>query len=352
VGHLLFVRDDVLLAQPFDQSRFRLTGEAVPVAERIGTTISRAFFSVSPAGVLAYRSGTGTSLRLSWYGRDGRVLGSVGSEEAYQDLALSPDGGRVAFTRPTQSAGPQIWILDFARNTQTRLTFSPAGARSPVWSPDGRYIAYSLPAGVGLFVKGVLDAANPELLSNAATLASDWSRDGSYLVFTQLTNRYDVLAVRNPLTPADRKLVTVAASEFSETHGQISPDGHWIAYESNESGRGEVYVRPFPPDDTRPGKWLVSTNGGTQPRWRGDGKELYYLNSSHRVMAVDVNLGGTFQAGTPQSLFQAPAGVADVARFQYDVTRDGKRFLMISPVSGSISSPATVVLNWETALKR
>jgi Tol biopolymer transport system component len=182
--------------------------------------------------------------------------------------------------------------------------------------------------------------------------ASDWSHDGRFLVIFQPLNRYDLAAIPDPLRAGTHDAIPVADSTFSEMHGQVSPNSRFIAYTSNESGQPEIYVRPFPPGDGRTGKWLVSSNGGAMPRWRGDGKEIYYLDSGHRMMAADVSTHPAFQAATPHPLFTSPAINGNQMLFQYDVTRDGKRFLLIGPTEGSVTEPATIVLNWEAGLKK
>jgi Tol biopolymer transport system component len=183
-------------------------------------------------------------------------------------------------------------------------------------------------------------------------IVNDWSPDGRFMLINQPTNRYDLFAILDPLQPGTHQAVAVADSTFSEMHGQISPDSRFVAYTSNESGRAEVYVRPFPPGDGRTGKWLVSYNGGTQPRWRGDGKELYYLDAGHTIMATDISTQPGFRAGTPHALFTSPAISGNQTLFQYDVTRDGKRFLVIGPIEGAVAEPTTVVLDWQAAVKK
>jgi Tol biopolymer transport system component len=353
IGRILFVREETLMAQPFDQRSMQLVGDPVPIAEQVGTVLSRGFFSVSPTGVLAYRGGAGAVLQLVWYDRQGKVLGRPGEPADYLDVALSPDNSRLAYSRSTQSAGRQIWIFDLARGIQSRFTFESQGARSPVWSPDGRYLAFASQSGKDFYLKDVNAAGNAvPVYPGHASIMDSWSPDGRFLVFNQPTNRYDLLALPDPLGSTRQQPVVIADSTFSEMHGQVSPDSRFIAYTSNESGLSEVYVRPFPPGDGRTGKWLVSANGGMQPRWRGDGKELFYLDPGHTLMAVDVSLQPGFQVGTPHPLFTSPAISGNQTLYQYDAARDGSRFLMIGPLEGTVSAPATIVLNWETGLKK
>jgi eukaryotic-like serine/threonine-protein kinase len=354
VGHLLFLKEESLMAQPFDESRMEAAGEAVPIAERVGSTLSRAFFSVSKTGVLAYRAGGDATLQLTWYDRTGRVLGRAGEPADYQDVAISPDGGRLAFSRPTQGAGRQIWTLDLARGIQTRVTFVSGGARSPTWSPDGRYLAFSSAVSNDLYIKDVTTggSAEPVLRTDGINFVSQWTPDGRFILYSVSLGAFDVMAFPSPLGGGDRKPVPVANSEFTEMDGQVSPDSRWVAYRSYESGPAEIYVKPFPPGDGRTGKWLVSSAGGEHPHWRGDGKELLYVGPDHSVMAVDVHAGASFESATPRVLFRTPAIGGNTVLEQWDVTRDGKRFLAIGPVEGAVSAPATVVLNWENLLNK
>jgi len=354
VGHLLLLRDTSLVAQAFDERRLETRGEAIPIAEQIGTSITRAFFSVSAGGVLAYRSGGAANTQLTWYDRQGRALGVAAEAGLYQDAAISPDGGRLAYSRPTQGAMRQLWILDSARGIHTRFTFVPEGAQSGAWSPDGRHLAFSSVSGTAIYVKEVSNGGNaePVFQTEAINFVNDWSPDGRFLLYTQATNALDVWALPNPLGGGGRKAIPIANSGFTEMHGQVSPDSRWVAYDSNESGNTEVYVCPFPPGDGRAGKWLISSKGGLQPRWRGDGKELFYLAPDHTLMTVDVTTGPVFQSATPHTLFPTPAISGNTLPYQYDVTRDGKRFVVLTPSPGAVSIPATVVLNWEAALKR
>jgi Tol biopolymer transport system component len=353
-AHLLVVREGSLFSLPFDVRRMETTGEPLPIAEQVGSSITRAFFSVSDNGMLVYRGGGAATDQMVWFDREGRVLGAAADAGEYQDLALSPDGTRLAYNRPTQGPIRQIWILDIARAVHNRLTFIPEGARAPVWSPDGRRLAFSGATTSDIYIQDVAAGGSAERVFQAAAsnILSDWSRDGRFIVYTQTTNAFDVLALTNPLGGGERKALPVANSEFVELHGRVSPDGHWIAYDSAESGRYEIYVRPFPPGEGRTGKWQVSSNGGQQPRWRGDGGELYYLGLDRMLTAVEVKTGASFQSGTPHALFNAPANSAQSLSSSYDVTQDGRQFIAITAGSATAAAPATVVLNWDAALKR
>ena len=354
LGHLLFLREGALMAQPFDHRRLQTAGEPVPIAEQVGTSITRAFFSVSANGVLAYRSGGSANTQLTWYDREGHVLGHAGDPGEYRDVALSPDATRVAHSLPFQAVSRQIWLLDIARGVNSPLTFQPEGAQSPAWSPDGKYVAFNSYRQAGLYVKATGTGASeqPVFRSGAFKFISDWSRDGHFLLYTEVGNQSDIFALPDPLDGGDRKPIPFANTEFNETGGQFSPDSRWVAYCSDESGKYEIYVRPFPPGGERSGKWMVSSGGGTQPRWRGDGKELFYLAPDRKLMAVDVKLEPVIQSAVPHPLIQTQAPTSANYMYQYDVTRDGQRFLVIVPATGPASAPATVELNWDARLKR
>jgi Tol biopolymer transport system component len=381
VGRLLFVRGaslpgglGTLMAQPFDARRLELSGEAVPVAEQV----SNLGFSASATDVLVYVTGSTPLVavgvrgiingQLTWFDRSGRSLGAFGDVGSYRTLALSPDGKRVAFERgdPQRATARNIWLYEFARGVTTRFTFSSAWDQYPLWSPDGSRIAFTSNRGgpYDLYEKTSDLAGEDEILfrSGDTKAATSWSPDGRFLLYFTINtpNRLWLLPLAG--SAADRKAVRVDNSELNETIGRISPDGRWIAYSSDESGRGEIYVKPVdlssatgPPAGQGPpatGKWMVSKDGGTVPLWRHDGKELFYLSSlGGTAMAVDVSTSGVFQAGVPKTLFKVPAGV-----LFWDVTSDGKRFLMASPSGTSEAGPPprkfAVVLNWQAALKK
>ena len=358
-GHLLFVRDGTLMAQPLDAASFDPVGEAVPVAEQIGGPIPQVWFSASANGALAYRTGAGgTSAQLRWFDRAGRPTGTLGPPGTYNDVALSPDGKRVAVTR-SDGAELDIWILDVARNVPSRFTFDPALDWDPVWSPDGSRLAFASrrgpPGGVDhLYWKDATGAANEELVSKSdlSQRPKDWSPDGKLILFMQ-NNGLWVLPVG---AGEDRKPVPYLQSAYAQSQGQFSPGvagPRWVAYTSNESGQSQIYVQSFP---VGAGKFQVSTGGGVQPRWRRDGKELFYVSLDRKLMAVTVNTTPKFEAGVPQELFQTQlrgsGGFTNV--FRYDVTADGQRFLIDSDIDGAeiASRPINVVLNWQAGLRK
>jgi Tol biopolymer transport system component len=356
IGYLLFMRETSLLAQPFDEQRLETVGQPVPIAAEVGSYLTRAFFSVSRNGVLAYRAGGGGFTQLNWYDRTGQVLGHAGNAADYQDVALSPDATRVVYSLPAQN-DRQVWILDSARGVNARVSFSTDGARSAVWSPDGRQIAFGSyrNAETGLYIQDAGNSGTERTVfrSVSTKYLNDWSRDGRFLIYTEYGagSGADLMALPIQTGGRDAKPIPVANSKANEIVGQVSPDSRWIAYCSDESGQLEIYVKPFPPGDGRTGKWLVSTSGGVQPRWRGDGKELFYLTQDTKLVAVDIRTDPTFLPGAPHALF--PAGVGGSSPyFRYDVTRDGKRFLILAAAAESATIPATVVLNWQETLKR
>ena len=358
-GHLLFVRQGTLLAQPFDPRTLALAGESFPIAERVeaGVNEGMAAFSVSSNGVLAYGVGGGTAagLQMAWFDRQGKQVEAVGPAGNYRGLDLAPDGKRVAAHRHDGNGG-DIWVTDLSRSTTSRFTFDASQENaSPIWSSDGTRIVYGSIRNRkwGLYQKSANNAGTEERLveSDATTLPMSWSPDGNSIVYEVLDQKTSNDLWVLPLS-GDRKPSQLLHTPFTESHGQISPDGKWLAYYSNETGRNEVYVQPFP---SGAGKWQISTNGGFFPRWRRDGRELFYMTlaSGGKMMAVDVgSSGSTFEAGSPKELFDSPyinLTHAAGAYHTYAVSADGQRFLIPHPPSGdnaSVTMPIAVVENW------
>lgn len=300
---------------------------------------------------------------MTWHDRQGKQTGSVAQVGNYRGLDLAPGAERVA-AHLHDGNGGDIWIADLTRSTMSRFTFDAAQENSsPIWSPDGTRIVYgSVRNGkMGLYQKPANNAGIEEQLleSEETVLPMSWSPDGSSIVYEVIdpktSNDLWMLPPRG-----DRKSIPLLHTPFAETHGQFSPDGKWLAYYSNEAGHNEVYVQSFPSGG---GKWQISTNGGIFPRWRRDGRELFYMsqNGGGKMMAVDVNSSGsTFEVGTPKELFDSPyvalTHSATSPMFHpFIVSTDGQRFLIPHPPSNdaaSLTMPIVVVENWAAAVAK
>ena len=273
----------------------------------------------------------GVSGRLTWFDRQGKVLGTAGDAGVYRTLTISPDGKRIAVERTESGTqNRDIWLVDVATGGMTRFTSDPGWDAFPTWSPDGKRIIFtSNRAGVyDLYEKPSDGSANETLLyhNSEGKGPTSWSSDGKFLVYYSLgqPTHLRLLAVAGP---ADRQPVPFVDPKFTSITARFSPDGRWILYTSNESGKNEVAVRPFNPATGMVGEPMtLTTDSGRTPLWRGDGKEVFYLTSDGMVTSMEVNAGARFQAGTPKPLFPAPSGV-----LFWDVSPDGKRFLMPVP---------------------
>ena len=364
-GHLLFIRQGTLVAQPFDLKTLALTGEAFPIAERVESTAVSGVvaFSVSNTGVLAYGVGeaAGAGFQPTWVDRNGKVTGTVGPEAQYRGIGLSPDGSRFAAHRHDGDGG-DIWVTDVGQNRTTRFTFDAAQENSsPVWSPRGDRIAYastrdgkagiSVRSADGTGVEGRLFESPTSRLA----MPFSWTADGSSIVFLMPSapTGNDLWTV--PVS-GDRKAVPVLNSPFAESQGQYSPDGRWLAYTSNETGVAEVYVQPA---SGRGGKQVVSTGGGAAPRWRGDSLELFYVGLG-KMWAASVTAGGTgFKSASPKALFDyigSTANLGHAAHFSYAVSKDGLRFLIptrkAAGEGATTQAPIVVVTNWLDSVKK
>jgi Tol biopolymer transport system component len=353
-GHILFVRESTLMAQPFDTKRLEFAGDAFPIAEQVLTNGGVGYAAISPSdnGVLAYRTGTALiGSKLAWYDRQGKELGVLGDQAIYFNFKISSSGQKVAVDISDPKIGPpDVWVYDVVRKLRTRLTFDPQADMLPVWSPDGTRVVFrSARKGPDdLFMKDASGAGNDELLFESAEnkVATSWSADGKLLLFdsNNLKTRRDIWIL--PMT-GERKPYVFLQTEYQESEAVFSPDGRWVAYRSNESGRDEIYVKPFPGPA---GRWQVSTGGGTRPKWRRDGKELFYMGDDDKIMSAEIRMKGTaIEVGTVKPLFQARAQRPGSL---YDATADGQRFLVNTSVVEQASSPVTLVVNWPAGVKK
>jgi eukaryotic-like serine/threonine-protein kinase len=360
-GHLLFPDGDTLMGQAFDAERLELKGQAFVVDGGVGrSSTGTGSYSISGTGTLAYAGTLSTLGRLTWFDRGGTPSDSVGSLGDYPDFRLSPDQTRLAASLADPKTGfPDIWITDLTRRSSAPFTFGPAVNSNPAWAPDGARIIfrttrtgsvefYAKSAGGGGKEEPVLSqtVARAVRLQSGVMVLWDWSPDGHNLLFSGTTSSdYDLWLV--PLG-GDPKPVILLSAPGDQWHGSFSPDGRLVAYSSDESGRFEVHVQTFPLTDRQ---WTVSTTGGSEPRWRADGREIYYLSPDQKLMAVRVGPGPSF--GAPTELFQARvAGGVSSQRTHYVSSRDGQRFLINTPAGEPPTVPITVVLNWTAALKK
>lgn len=356
-GSILYVRDGMLVSQPFDTEKLRLIGEPNPVAEGVlnfpseGGPTAYASFSVSDNGRLVYKPGGKPLSQLHWMDRTGKTLENLAQPGLVAEPFISPDARKVVVGRD-DDVSQDLWIYEFARNASTRFTFNAGADVSPVWSPDGTRIVFaSNRSGTGKFEiyhKSSSGAGDEELLIATPFNAfpDHWSADGKYIIYELKTG---------PTTKTDLWIFPVAGggapfpflqTPFEDTHAQFSPDGRWITYASDESGKAEVFVRGFAEGA---GKWQISTEGGDQPQWSRDGRTLYYIAADRNLMAVPIGTAnGGFDPGRPAILFQTnlpTRGLTD-DRNNYLAAPDGQRFLVNNLVGDAHSEPITVVLNW------
>jgi Tol biopolymer transport system component len=365
---LLFQRDDALLAQPLDLNKYALVGEPVLISKSLlpsNVSNGRASFAVSQSGVVVYAAGQdfqaqAADRQLLWVDREGKRSAPVG-DPIQGGLRLSPDGKRVAIAEQTGANGLDIRIIDLERGIKIPLTTHAGNDTSPVWSPDGSRLVFSTnrdKKGQALYVKNSDAAVAEQLLleseQESNQFAFDQSLDGRWIVFARARGgSRDLWAL--PLS-GDKKPFPYLTSTFDETAASLSPNGRFLAYTSNELGTYEVIVQSFP--DAAGGKWQISTNGGYFPRWRRDGKELYYLEPGAGIVAVAVITDGKFEVGKTVNITEVPLGIPDNAGttslFAYDVSADGQRFLVSVP-RGNLRQgrgrPLTVVVNWPAGLK-
>ncbi len=352
-GYLLFYRDKTVLAQRFDLDRFALIGEPITILSDVQflPQVRRAVFAVSDKGLLVAQgsSQVGISQPL-WFDRKGNEVGALGKPDVYGNVFIAPNGRSVAVDKTDmESQNIDVWTYELQRDSVKRLTFDPAIDAVPVWSADASQLVFASNrqlTAFDLYLKNS-DGTQEEkniLHDEIGKLPSDWSRDGKYILYNRGEELWSI-------TLPELKCSLFLKAPSVLKNGQFTPDEKWVAYASNESGKWEIYVTSFPEAH---GKWQVSHGGGEQPRWRGDGKELFYLSSDSKIMAAPVTSGATFDAGSPVALFQAtprqPVLVYDM--FVYDVSRDGQRFLINTQMKQSQTQPMSIILNWPAKLNK
>jgi len=365
-GHIVYVRQGTLLALPFDLARNAAIGNPVSVVDGIrqattaggvsfGGSTGAAQFTVSQNGLFAYvpqDTAASVARTLVWVDRHGRETPLPVPDRAYVYPRISPDGTRVALD--IRDEQQDVWTWDLSREILNRVTFDPAVDTSPLWTPDGRRIVFSR-QGQGLFSKAADGTGAEDRLTESGSdmhMPNAFSRDGTRLIFSDQTGQgYDL----KMLGLDDKRTVDLIARPIViELNAEISPDGRWLVYQSNESGQHEIYVRPFP--DVQGGRWQVSRAGGTRPLWARSGRELFYFAysaSGGTVMAVPIESNSGFQAGNPSKLF-AGSYYAALAGRTYDVSPDGQRFLMIKAAASAVNNTPRIIVveNWFEELKR
>ena len=351
-GYLLYVSQGALVAQPFDADKLQLSGEPTVLAESIATVgDNHEFdFSVSETGVLAYQTSS-RKTQLTWFDRSGKNVGTVGEADIIFALSLAPDGKRALISLLDADGRPNdIWMVDVARGSKSRLTFDPSSDSEGIWSPNGQQIVFSSNrSGNGhtnLFMTSPNASGNDQQLEllNADEIPTSWSPDGKNILTTRWINGRATIWQRQP--EAGQGSLVLQSNAFDQAGGVFGPNGRFFAYMSNESGRYDAYVQTFPPSGP---KWPISSGGGAFPIWRSDGREMFYFTLDGTLMAVDVKTDGTFESGTPKQLFKIT--VPQTSGMPYAVSADGTRFLLNAPAEES-SAPLIVVLNWTARLKQ
>jgi Tol biopolymer transport system component len=357
-GHLWFVRDDVLVAQQLDPSTGQLAGPVVPIAEDVNIGLVGPNVSTSANGIVAYRSGAGriTRRQLVWFDRAGKELGTAGEEGSLASNPTLSSDGRFVVLQRTVDDNIDLWVIDVDRNVTTRLTDAPGIDSLPIWSPDATQVVFNSVRELSGLATLRIDRTRPPqrlgLPPQPVKIACDWSPDGRFILYKQFDERAGTTDLFvYPLEGGDKQPRAVAETAFDERDGQFSPDGKWVAYESNESGQPEIYMQPFP----GPGaKVRVSVEGGTQVRWRADGREIFYIAADGGLVAAAVDLTRTPPfIGAPNTLFKTSiAPIRSISRQQYVVARDGQRFLVLTSEETGPLRPITLLLNWRPPAAR
>jgi len=356
-GYLLFMRRREILARRFDAEKLESIGDPVKLAEQGNFNIEPPYtpLSVSGDGLLVYQGAGNPNTQLVWYDRNGRQLSSAGPLGEYLGLNISPDGKKaILLCFEPQKAGNDLWSFDLERETLPRVTYSPASTNFPLWSPEGDTIAYcsNRERFWAIWQKGVNDGDGKEELlfkeDSHHIFPDDWSSDGKFIVYQKIGEKTSFDLWLLPMS-GDRQPKPYLTTQFDERLAKVSPDGRWLAYRSNESGRNEIYVQSFPEPGRRV---MISKGGGNLPRWGRNGRELYYVAADNKLMAVHVETGANFAAGAPTALFDlVRCGLSDI-RYLYDVSADGQKFLVIRPLEDASSRPLTLVQNWTELLKK
>ncbi|HEV3216991.1 MAG TPA: winged helix-turn-helix domain-containing protein [Vicinamibacterales bacterium] len=349
-GYLLYVHDRMLFAQPFDLTRLQLTGRPVAIVANVSPPriSDGAVLSAAAGGVLTF-GGNGNAEHLVWFSRSGQSLGAIDTPTVLRNPTFSPDQ-RQLLGQSDEADRAGVWVVDLERGASTRIA---ADGAVPLWSPDGAHIAFTSGRTTGvddIFVRPTAGRSEDSLLLRTMDTkhVHSWSLDGRYIVYVSTSPRQKLDLWLLPMF-GDRQPIPFLQTPFNQKQGQVSPDGRWMAYASDESGAWEVYIQSFPVPG---GKRTVSVGGGTEPQWRRDGRELFYLAADDTLMAVDVKPGETWQAGRPNALFRPRLSRTEVPRNHYAVAADGQRFVIDSVSDGDNQEPMTVLVNWPAALKR
>lgn len=365
LAHLLFLRDATLMAQPFDDASLQAVGDPLPLALEATTTISTPQVAASVSnGTLVHFAAVSRESQLTWFDRSGKTLGTAGSRTRQEATVMSPDGNAVLTNHVESDGTLAMWRSDLVRGTESRVLAAGTQNGYPVWFPDSRRVLFRITSrqdGAGLYQKDVNDGSQPELVlpfsPGTSFNPSAFSPDGRLLVYTVVDpkSRADIWYLPWDAKPDLSKAVKFAATDGDESQGQVSPDGKWIAYTSNEIGVYNIYVRPFP---TGPGIQRVSADQGQQPRWSADGKWLYYRRSlttnrgTLMAVAVTANVQGPLQFGTPETLFDLHTARSTLPRanvFLYSPHPDGQRFLVNAAVEDA-DATINVITNWQKTL--